>query len=64
MMIVMKATATEEDVRSVAERIESVGARADVSEGAEITVIGAIGDRDHDLRAPTWVSRPTRASTM
>jgi len=50
MMIVMKATATEEDVRSVAERIESVGARADVSEGAEITVIGAIGDRDHDLR--------------
>src|SRR4029078_8979433 len=50
MVIVMKATATEEDVRSVAERIESVGARADVSEGAELTVIGAIGDRDHDLR--------------
>src|SRR5919201_5008163 len=50
MMIVMKATATDEDIRSVAGRIESVGARADISHGAEITVIGAIGDRDHDLR--------------
>ena len=34
MMIVMKATATDEDVRSVADRIESVGARADISHGA------------------------------
>src|SRR3954470_24103568 len=50
MMIVMKATATDEDIRSVAERIESVGDRADVSQGAEVTVIGAIGDRDHDQR--------------
>jgi 3-deoxy-7-phosphoheptulonate synthase len=50
MMIVMKATATEEDIRSVAERIEGVGARADISQGAEVTVIGAIGDRDHDQR--------------
>src|SRR5919109_3113112 len=50
MMIVMKATATDDDVRTVAERIESVGARADISQGAEVTVIGAIGDRDHDQR--------------
>jgi 3-deoxy-7-phosphoheptulonate synthase len=50
MMIVMKATATEEDIRSVAERVESVGARADVSQGAEVTVIGAIGDLEHDQR--------------
>jgi 3-deoxy-7-phosphoheptulonate synthase len=50
MMIVMKATASDEDIRSVAERIESVGARADISQGAEVTVIGAIGDRDHDQR--------------
>ena len=49
-MIVMKATATEEDIRSVAERIESVGGRADVSQGAEVTVIGAIGDLEHDQR--------------
>jgi 3-deoxy-7-phosphoheptulonate synthase len=50
MMIVMRATATEEDVQAVAERIESVGARADISRGAEATVIGAIGDREHDQR--------------
>jgi 3-deoxy-7-phosphoheptulonate synthase len=50
MMIVMKATATEEDIRSVAERIEGVGARADISQGAEVTVIGAVGDLEHDQR--------------
>src|SRR4051794_38901363 len=50
MMIVMKATATEEDIRSVADRIESVGGRADISQGAEVTVIGAIGDLEHDQR--------------
>jgi 3-deoxy-7-phosphoheptulonate synthase len=50
MMIVMKATAKEEDILAVAERIESVGARADISRGAETTVIGAIGDREHDQR--------------
>src|SRR3954465_2476508 len=48
MMIVMKATATEEDIRSVAERIEGVGARADISQGAEVTVIGAVGDLEPD----------------
>jgi len=46
----MKATATEEDIRSVAERIEGVGARADISQGAEVTVIGAVGDLEHDQR--------------
>jgi 3-deoxy-7-phosphoheptulonate synthase len=50
MMIVMKATATDEDIRSVADRIESVGGRADISRGAEVTVIGAIGDLEHDQR--------------
>src|SRR5204863_7404126 len=50
MMIVMKATATEEDIRSVADRIEGVGARADISQGAEVTVIGAVGDLEHDQR--------------
>src|SRR3954470_21000543 len=50
MMIVMKATATEEDIRSVAERIEGVGARADISQGAEGTVIGAAGALEHDQR--------------
>jgi len=50
MMIVMKQTATEQDVRAVIERIESAGARAHRSSGEEVTVIGAIGDREHIAR--------------
>ena len=49
MMIVMKQTATEEEIRAVIDRIESVGARAHPSRGDEVTVIGAIGDREHVL---------------
>jgi 3-deoxy-7-phosphoheptulonate synthase len=50
MMIVMKASATPQDVRAVIERIESVGARAHPSAGDEVTVIGAVGDREHIAR--------------
>jgi 3-deoxy-7-phosphoheptulonate synthase len=50
MMIVMKPTATEDQVALVVERIESVGARAHLSRGDEVTVIGAIGDREHVAR--------------
>jgi 3-deoxy-7-phosphoheptulonate synthase len=50
MMIVMKPTATEEDIRAVIDRIEGVGARAHPSRGEEVTVIGAIGDREHVAR--------------
>src|SRR5919202_1776595 len=50
MMIVMKATATEEQIRAVIDRIESCGARAHPSRGEEVTVIGAIGDREHVAR--------------
>ena len=49
-MIVMKPTATEEDIQAVIDRIESVGARAHPSRGEEVTVIGAIGDREHVQR--------------
>ncbi len=49
-MIVMKPTATEQEVRAVIERVESVGARAHPSRGEELTVIGAIGDREHIAR--------------
>jgi 3-deoxy-7-phosphoheptulonate synthase len=47
MMIVMKADATPEEIEAVVGRIESVGARAHRSPGDEVTVIGAIGDREH-----------------
>ena len=50
MMIVMKAGATEAEIQSVIRRIESVGARAHPSRGEEVTVIGAIGDREHVAR--------------
>src|ERR1700704_5144912 len=50
MMIVMKETATEEQVQSVVDRIESVGAHAHPSRGDEVTVIGAVGDREHIAR--------------
>src|SRR2546429_4302105 len=50
MMIVMKPEATPDEVRAVVDRVESVGARAHVSEGDEVTVIGAVGDREHVQR--------------
>src|SRR3954453_7252858 len=49
-MIVMKAEATPEEVRAGVGRGESGGARAHVSEGEEVTVIGAVGDREHVQR--------------
>jgi 3-deoxy-7-phosphoheptulonate synthase len=47
MMIVMKEGATPAQIDHVVERVESVGARAHVSRGELVTVIGAIGDREH-----------------
>ena len=47
MMIVMKESATTEQVEAVVRQVEHVGARAHVSRGELHTVIGAIGDRDH-----------------
>jgi 3-deoxy-7-phosphoheptulonate synthase len=48
MMIVMKETATEEEVEAVVAKIERAGARAHRSSGARVTVIGAIGDVEQD----------------
>jgi 3-deoxy-7-phosphoheptulonate synthase len=50
MMIVMKQDATADEIEAVIGRIESVGARAHPSRGDEVTVIGAIGDREHIAR--------------
>ena len=48
MMIVMKASATDEQIESVVARLESVGATAHLSRGEEVTLIGAIGDLESD----------------
>ena len=50
MMIIMKSTATADEVQAVIARIESCGARAHPSRGEEVTVIGAVGDREHVAR--------------
>src|SRR5829696_6469715 len=50
MMIVMKPTATDQEVQAVIDRIESCGAKAHPSRGEEVTVIGAVGDREHVAR--------------
>jgi 3-deoxy-7-phosphoheptulonate synthase len=49
MMIVMKETATDEEVEAVVTKIERAGARAHRSSGARVTVIGAIGDVQQDV---------------
>src|SRR5664279_2205670 len=49
MMIVMKETATEEDVQAVVEKIEGAGALAHRIRGARVNVIGAIGDVEQDV---------------
>jgi 3-deoxy-7-phosphoheptulonate synthase len=49
MMIVMRETATEEEVAAVIAKIERVGARAHRIQGARLNVIGAIGDVEQDV---------------
>ena len=50
MMIVMKPSATEDEIQAVVRRIEEAGARAHPSRGELVTVIGALGDREHVSR--------------
>ena len=50
MMIIMKSAATEDEIQAVIARIESCGAQAHPSRGEEVTVIGAVGDREHVAR--------------
>src|SRR3974377_847905 len=45
MLIVMKAHATEEQVRSVCQKIESLGYRAHSIPGAQRTAIGITGNK-------------------
>ncbi|MGA9877115.1 MAG: 3-deoxy-7-phosphoheptulonate synthase [Solirubrobacteraceae bacterium] len=48
MMIVMKETASADEIEAVVEKIERAGAVAHRSQGARVTVIGAIGDVEQD----------------
>jgi 3-deoxy-7-phosphoheptulonate synthase len=44
MMIVMRADATQRDIKIVVERVQGYGAQAHLSEGSERTLIGVVGD--------------------
>jgi 3-deoxy-7-phosphoheptulonate synthase len=50
MLIVMSPQATDSEVQAVIDRIESVGGTAHPSRGAQVTLIGAIGDTDTEVR--------------
>src|ERR1700720_2491429 len=45
MLVVMKAQATEEQIRSVCEKIEQLGYRAHAMPGAQRTAIGITGNK-------------------
>jgi 3-deoxy-7-phosphoheptulonate synthase len=52
MLVVMSAHATEEEVRAVCEKIESMGFRAHAIPGAQRTAIGITGNKG-EVEAPT-----------
>lgn len=45
MIVIMKMGATEEEVRAVSERIESLGFKSHVVTGDQLTIVAAIGDQ-------------------
>ena len=45
MIIVMKPSATKENLDNVVKKLESRGLRAHLSEGEEVTIVGVIGDK-------------------
>ena len=73
MMIVMRANATQREVKIVVDRVQSCGAEAHLSEGEERTIIGVVGDvrsipRDEFLQMPSVdriipISRPYKIAS-
>jgi len=57
VIIVMRGSATSEEVRHVLDRLADVGAETHVSEGVHRTVIGVIGDRARIQQLP-WEAFP------
>lgn len=45
MIIVMKPTATQENIDNVVRKIENAGLRTHLSTGEEVTIVGVIGDK-------------------
>ncbi len=57
LIIVMRAEATSDDVAHILDRLSEIDAEAHVSEGAQRTVIGIIGDRIRVQQLP-WEAFP------
>ena len=62
MLVVMKAQATEEQIRSVCQKIEELGYRAHSMPGAQRTAIGITGNRG-EVEPGTLDEIPGRAGT-
>ena len=72
-MIVMRADATQREIKIVVERVQSYGAQAHLSEGEERTLIGVVGDvrgvpREEFLQMPSVdriipISRPYKLAS-
>jgi 3-deoxy-7-phosphoheptulonate synthase len=73
MMIVMRADATQREIKVVVDRVRSYGAQAHLSEGEERTLIGVVGDvrgvpREEFLQMPSVdriipISRPYKLAS-
>lgn len=57
MIIVMRHGATPEEIAGVVARIDAAGLRAHVSQGTELTIIGAVGD-ERALKPETFELLP------
>jgi 3-deoxy-7-phosphoheptulonate synthase len=73
MMIVMRANATQREIKIIVDRVQSYGGQAHLSEGEERTIIGVVGDvrgipRDEFLQMPSVdriipISRPFKLAS-
>jgi 3-deoxy-7-phosphoheptulonate synthase len=73
MMIVMRANATQREIKTVVDRVQNCGAEAHLSEGEERTIIGVVGDvrsipRNEFLQMPSVdriipISRPYKIAS-
>lgn len=66
MIIVLKPTATNEEIEHIIEKIEHVGLKTNVSKGEHQTIIGVIGDKtrlhDHPLTSLACVENVVEVS--
>jgi 3-deoxy-7-phosphoheptulonate synthase len=63
MIIVLRATSTEEEIGSVVRKIEAAGLRAHVSRGVERTIVGIIGD-ERKVRKDAFLLLPGVENVM